>query len=279
MRKIIVTVAPVCHVGKEIPEECKNPLTPEEITEDVVNCYKAGACQVHLHTRDLKGNPTFELDVFKKTINMIREKTDMIIQGSTGGLSTLTLEERCVSLNVPEVEVASLNMGSVNFAETVYINTMPELRYWAKRQQEADVVPEMELFDLSHVECCSRLADEGVIRRPLHYNYCVGPGASSNLSATGRNLALLNMLAEQGTSWGVNHDSMKDFSILACAIGMGANAVRVGFEDSFYYAPGKRAHTNAELVERLVELIRMMGCEPATPEEAREMLHIGTYWK
>jgi 3-keto-5-aminohexanoate cleavage enzyme len=72
---------------------------------------------------------------------------------------------------------------------------------------------------------------------------------------------------------------MKDFSILACAIGMGANAVRVGFEDSFYYAPGKRAHTNAELVERLVALIRMMGCEPATPEEAREMLHIGTYWK
>ena len=110
MRKIIVTVAPVCHVGKEIPEECKNPLTPEEITEDVVNCYKAGACQVHLHTRDLKGNPTFELDVFQKTINMIREKTDMIIQGSTGGLSTLTLEERCVSLNVPEVEVASLNI-------------------------------------------------------------------------------------------------------------------------------------------------------------------------
>ena len=279
MRKIIVTVAPVCHVGKEIPAECKNPLTPEEITEDVLNCYKAGACQVHLHTRDLKGNPTFELDVFQQTINMIREKTDMIIQGSTGGLSTLSLEERCVSLNVPEVEVASLNMGSVNFAETVYINTNPELRYWAKRQQEADVVPEMELFDLSHVECCTRLADEGVIRRPLHYNYCVGPGASSNLSATGRNLALLNALAEQGTSWGVNHDSMKDFSILACAIGMGANAVRVGFEDSFYYAPGKRAHTNAELVERLVALIRMMGCEPATPTEAREMLRIGTYWK
>ena len=279
MRKIIVTVAPVCHVGKEIPAECKNPLTPEEITEDVLNCYKAGACQVHLHTRDLKGNPTFELDVFQQTINMIREKTDMIIQGSTGGLSTLSLEERCVSLNVPEVEVASLNMGSVNFAETVYINTNPELRYWAKRQQEADVVPEMELFDLSHVECCTRLADEGVIRCALHYNYCVGPGASSNLSATGRNLALLNALAEQGTSWGVNHDSMKDFSILACAIGMGANAVRVGFEDSFYYAPGKRAHTNAELVERLVALIRMMGCEPATPAEAREMLRIGTYWK
>lgn len=278
MRKIIVTVAPVCHVGKPIPEGCKNPLTPEEITEDVLNCYRAGACQVHLHTRDLKGNPTFELDVFSQTIHAIREHSDMIIQGSTGGLSDLSLADRCVSLNVPEVEIASLNMGSVNFGETVYINTMPDLRYWAKRQQEANVVPEMELFDLSHVECCTRLADEGVIRRPLHYNFCVGPGGSSNLSATGRNLALLCALTEPGTSWGINHDSMKDFSILACAIGMGANAVRVGFEDSFYYAEGKLARTNAELVERLVSLIRAMGCEPATPAEAREMLEIGTYW-
>ncbi len=278
MRKIIVTVAPVCHVGKPIPEGCKNPLTPEEITEDVLNCYRAGACQVHLHTRDLKGNPTFELDVFSQTIHAIREHSDMIIQGSTGGLSDLSLADRCVSLNVPEVEIASLNMGSVNFGETVYINTMPDLRYWAKRQQEANVVPEMELFDLSHVECCSRLADEGVIRRPLHYNFCVGPGGSSNLSATGRNLALLCALTEPGTSWGINHDSMKDFSILACAIGMGANAVRVGFEDSFYYAEGKLARTNAELVERLVTLIRAMGCEPATPAEARSMLEIGTYW-
>ena len=278
MRKIIVTVAPVCHVGKPIPEGCKNPLTPEEITEDVLNCYRAGACQVHLHTRDLKGNPTFELDVFSQTIHAIREHSDMIIQGSTGGLSDLSLADRCVSLNVPEVEIASLNMGSVNFGETVYINTMPDLRYWAKRQQDANVVPEMELFDLSHVECCTRLADEGVIRRPLHYNFCVGPGGSSNLSATGRNLALLCALTEPGTSWGINHDSMKDFSMLACAIGMGANAVRVGFEDSFYYAEGKLARTNAELVERLVALIRAMGCEPATPAEAREMLEIGTYW-
>ena len=231
MRKIIVTVAPVCHVGKEIPAECKNPLTPEEIAEDTINCYKAGACEVHLHTRDLQGNPTFDLDVFRQTIGLIRQETDMIVQGSTGGLSTLTLAERCV-------------------------------------------VPEMELFDLSHVECATRLADEGFLQRPLHYNFCVGPGNSSNLSATGRNLAMLCSLMEPGCSWGVTHDSMKDFSILACAIGMGASAVRVGFEDSFYYAPGQRAHTNAELVERLVALIRLMGCEPATPDEAREMQHI-----
>lgn len=271
MRKIIITVAPVCHVGKPIPEECKNPLTPEEIAEDTINCFKAGACEVHLHTRDLQGNPTFELDVFRDTIRRIREHTDMIIQSSTGGLSELSLEERCVCLNVPEVEVASLNMGSVNFGETVYVNTMPDLRYWATRLRETGTIPEMELFDLSHIECASRLADEGYIDRPLHYNFCVGPGNSSNLSATGRNLALLNTITEPGTSWGITHDSMKDFQMLACAVAMGANTVRVGFEDSFYYAPGKRAHTNAELVERLVAMLRMLGCEPATPAEAREM--------
>lgn len=275
MRKIIITVAPVCHTGKVIPAECKNPLTPEEITEDVLNCYRAGACEVHLHTRDLKGEQTFELDVFRDTIRRIREHSDMIIQGSTGGLSTLTLAERCVCLDVPEVEVASLNMGSVNFGETVYVNTLPDIRYWAKRLDETNTVPEMELFDLSQVETCTRLADEGVLHRPLHYNFCVGPGNSSNLAATGRNLAFLTQLCEPGTSWGITHDSMQDFSMLACAIGMGASAVRVGFEDSFYYTPGKRAHTNAELVERLVQLIRMMGCEPATPDEARAMQHIG----
>ena len=273
-RKIIITVAPVCHTGKAIPAECKNPLTPEEIAEDTINCYRAGACEVHLHTRDLRGEQTFELDVFRDTIRRIREHSDMIIQGSTGGLSTLTLAERCVCLDVPEVEVASLNMGSVNFGETVYINTLPDIRYWAKRLDETDTVPEMELFDLSQVETCTRLADEGVLRRPLHYNFCVGPGNSSNLAATGRNLAFLTSLCEPGTSWGITHDSMKDFSMLACAIGMGASVVRIGFEDSFYYAPGRRAHTNAELVERLVELIRMMGCEPATPAEARAMQHI-----
>ena len=274
MRKIIITVAPVCHTGKQIPAECKNPLTPEEIAEDTINCYRAGACEVHLHTRDLQGEQTFELDVFRDTIRRIREHSDMIIQGSTGGLSTLTLAERCVCLDVPEVEVASLNMGSVNFGETVYINTLPDIRYWAKRLDETDTVPEMELFDLSQVETCTRLADEGVLRRPLHYNFCVGPGNSSNLAATGRNLAFLTSLCEPNTSWGITHDSMQDFSMLACAIGMGASVVRIGFEDSFYYAPGKRARTNAELVERLVSLIRMMGCEPATPAEAREMQHI-----
>jgi 3-keto-5-aminohexanoate cleavage enzyme len=268
-RKIVVTVAPVCHVGKPIPNGCLNPLTPEAIAEDVAHCAKAGAAMVHLHVRDTTGEQTFELKTFHDTLDLIAQRTDMVIQGSTGGLSSLTLEERCVCLDIPQLEVASLNMGSVNFGESVYVNTLPEIRFWAARMREKKVVPEMEMFDLSMVETCTKLAEEGALSRPMHYNVCLGSGTASNLSATPRNLGYMVSLMEPGTHWGLNHDQMPDFSMLACALSMGASVVRVGFEDSFCYAPGKLAPTNAVLVEKLVELIRSMGMEPATPAEAR----------
>jgi len=273
-RKIVVTVAPVCHVGKEIPAGCFNPLTPEEIADETAACTEAGASQVHLHTRDLTGEQTFDLTVFSRTLDLIRQKSDIVIQGSTGGLSTLTLEERCVCLDEPRVEVASLNMGSVNFGESVYINTLPEIRYWAGRMKKAKVVPEMEIFDLSMVETCSKLADEGALERPMHYNFCLGTGTASNLLDIPRNLWYMVSLKEPGAHWGLNNDQMQSLSMLACAISMGASVVRVGFEDSFYYAPGKLAPTNAVLVEKVVELIRAMGHEPATPAEARQIFGI-----
>jgi len=273
-RKIVVTVAPVCHVGKPVPEGSFNPLTPEEIAAEVAACAKAGASMVHLHVRDLTGEQTFDMTQFSRTLDLIREQSDIVIQGSTGGLSTLSLEDRSVCLSEPRVEVASLNMGSVNFGESVYINTLPEIRYWAGRMREEKVVPEMEIFDLSQVETCTKLADEGVLDRPMSYNFCLGTGTASNLSDTPRNLHYMTSLMEADAHWGLNNDSMKDLHFLGLAIAMGASVVRVGFEDSFYYEEGKTAPTNAFLVEKLVELVRALGCEPATPEEAREILGI-----
>lgn len=273
-RKIVVTVAPVCHVGKPVPEGSLNPLTPEEIAADVAACAAEGASMVHLHVRDLTGEQTFDLTHFSRTLDLIAERSDIVIQGSTGGLSTLTLEERSVCLNEPRVEVASLNMGSVNFGESVYINTLPEIRYWAGRMRETKVVPEMEIFDLSMVETCTKLANEGVLDRPMSYNFCLGTGTASNLSDTPHNLSCMVSLMEKDGHWGLNNDSMKDLHFLGCAIAMGASVVRVGFEDSFYYEEGKTAPTNAFLVKKLVELVRALGCEPATPAEAREILGI-----
>ena len=272
--KIIITVAPVCHTGKTIPPECKNPLSPKDIADDVLQCAEAGAGMVHLHTRNENGEQTFDLSVFSKTLDLIAARTDIVIQGSTGGVSDLSLEERCVCLDEPRVEVASLNMGSVNFDETVYINTLPDIRFWAKRMKEKKVVPELENFDLSMVETCSRLANEGILDRPMHYNFCLGPGRASNLSASVRNLGYMQSLIEPASHWGFTHDSMKEFSMLLHAVSMGASVIRVGFEDSFYYAPGQIARSNAVLVKNLVILIRKLGIEPATPAEARAILGV-----
>lgn len=129
-----------------------------------------------------------------------------------------------------------------------------------------------QTFDLSMIETSMVLANEGVIDRPLHFNFCLGYRGA--LSATARNLGFMQSLVEEGAHWGFTHDGMPDFSMLACALGMGARVVRVGFEDSFYYAPGKTAKTTAELVERLAGLVRSLGLEPATPAEAREILHL-----
>ena len=114
--KIIVAVAPV---GADIAPPSINPMTSAEVAEEVVACHRAGAAMVHLHVRDEAGDPTGDLTAFGRTLDLIRASSDIVIQGSTGGLSTLSLEERCVALNDPRVEVASLNMGSVNFGETV----------------------------------------------------------------------------------------------------------------------------------------------------------------
>jgi uncharacterized protein (DUF849 family) len=205
-RKIIVAVAPV---GAEIKPPSENPLTPEDVAGEVIACAEAGAGMVHLHVRDREGNQTENISDFSKTLDIIRQSSDIIIQGSTGGLSTFTLEQRCVAVNDPRVEVASLNMGSVNFGEDVYIN-----RFYLTTMLKVDI------------------------------------------------------------DWGVVHDNMMDLSLLATAIGLGATVVRVGFEDSVYYAPGIAAKHNQELVKKIVSLIDHIGLEVASPSEARTILGI-----
>ncbi|MFB6320085.1 3-keto-5-aminohexanoate cleavage protein [Saccharicrinis sp. FJH54] len=270
-RKIIITVAPVNHVGKPIPTVCKNPTTALEVGNEVIDCAKAGASMVHLHVRDNTGEQTFELDTFSKTLDIFTAKTDIVIQGSTGGLADFTLDERCVCLNDPRVEVASLNMGSVNFGEGVYINTFPDIRYWAKRMEETNVLPELECFDLGMIENCYIMLEEGVLKAPLHFNFCMNTKGA--LSANARNIGYMSSLLNTSNShWGLTYDGMPDFSLAGAALAMGAQVLRIGFEDTAYYAPGKIAKSNVVLVEKLVETITRLGYDIATPAEARRML-------
>ncbi|MBT8328403.1 MAG: 3-keto-5-aminohexanoate cleavage protein [Desulfofustis sp.] len=266
-QKITVAVAPV---GREVAPPSINPLTPEDVAQEVIDCARAGASMVHLHVRNSQGEQTEDITDFSKTLDIIRGSSDIIIQGSTGGLTALTLEERCVSVTDPRVEVASLNMGSVNFGEDVYINRVPDIRYWAGRMAENKVVPELEIFEAGMIPEAQMLIDEGTLKLPFYYNFALG--AHWAAPADPRSLFYLTSLLPAGAPWSVVHDDMQDFSLLATAIGLGASAVRVGFEDSVLYAPGKIAETNVELVEKMVSLVHRIGYEVATPDEAREML-------
>jgi 3-keto-5-aminohexanoate cleavage enzyme len=268
-RKIVVAVAPV---GRNVEPPAINPLTPEQVARQVIDCASAGAGMVHLHVRDAEGNQTEDPTQFSKTLDLIRQNSDIVIQGSTGGLSTLTLEQRCVSLNDPRVQVASLNMGSVNFGEDVYINRLPDIRYWARRMEEARVVPELEVFEAGMIPAVRKLIGEGVLKPPCHFNF--GLGFHWAMPADPRSLFFLTSLLNADESWGMLHDGMNDMSLLAAGLGMGASVVRVGFEDSVFHAPGKAAKTNAELVEKLVSLVRQIGFDVATPAEAGDLFKI-----
>ncbi len=268
-RRIVVAVAPV---GKGNPSPAGNPLSPEEVTRTVIDCARAGAAMVHLHVRDQAGSQTADLSAFAQTLDMVCESCDIVIQGSTGGASDLTVEERCVALNDPRVEVASLNMGSVNFEETVYINSLPDIRYWARRMQSAKVVPELEIFEAGMLAATSRLVDEKTLQPPYYFNF--GLGFHHALPADPTCLFFLKSMLSPGSPWGLVHDKMTDLSLLAAAIGLGASIVRVGFEDSIFYAPGEAARSNVVLVEKLVAVIRSLGCEPASPSDARRLMGV-----
>jgi 3-keto-5-aminohexanoate cleavage enzyme len=140
---------------------------------------------------------------------------------------------------------------------------------------ENNVIPEMEIFEAGWVAAAKMLIEEGTLKPPFYYNFALG--AQWAAPADPSSLFYLTSLLPAGGPWSVVHDDMQDFSLLATAIGLGAAMIRVGFEDSVLYAPGKIAKTNTELVEKVVSLVRGIGCEVATPDEAREILGVIRY--
>ncbi len=163
-------------------------------------------------------------------------------------------------------------MGSVNFGEDVYINRIPDIRYWAKRMRRTKTVPELEIFDSGMLPAARALIAEGAIKPP--YSICFCLGFRWTLAPDPKSLFFMTGMMKEAVPWGVIHDGMTDLSLLAVAIGLGASLVRVGFEDSICWAPGRAVTRNVALVEKLAALVRLLGCEVATPAEARKILGI-----
>lgn len=265
--KLLVTVAPNIppYMAKDIPGL---DLSPECIADEVVRAYNAGANIVHLHVWDAKGQPTTELSAFTRTVRLIRERCDIIIEGSTGGVNELSAAERSVSLQT-DVEMASLNPGSVNYDKGVYVNSPDDIAYWAQEMHRRRIKPDIAIFEVGMVANSLALVEKGWIEPPLLFSFVLGQQGA--MPATPKNLLFLSETIPPNSFWGAVGHGGYDLQMSALAMNMGGHA-RAGFEDNPYYRPGELAKSNAQLIERLVRLAREVGREIATPGEAREML-------
>ena len=222
--------------------------SPKHIAEEVLKCAEEGAVMVHLHVLDEDGHETTDLSAFHETIQMIRKESDIIIQGSTGGSTDLSIEKRSASLDYASVQTASLNMGSVNFGDAVYQNPVPDIYSFAKRMKERSIAAEMEIFDLSMLYVGIEMVEKELI--PPCFNFCFGfPNAMPAKKEV--LLFLLNELKENANiCTGILHHGSSDFSFLRFALENGVDMVRAGFEDS---RMGEQ--DNAGLVKKLKQQI------------------------
>ena len=263
-RKIIISVAPVA--GPE-------PLLPEAIAEDVIRCVDMGASMCHLHSKTKAGKLSSDITVLSETFDRIREKKDVVVQVSTGGISDMTIEERCNPINYKYAESASLNGGSTNLGEAIYRNSFEDIRYCAKFCYNKKVLPEIEVFDIGMINNITLLQEEGIpFRNPLLFNLVFGH--KGGIQPTMEGLTSFKSFVAKDALWGVTHYGRDNWTFLAAAIAMGATVVRIGFEDSRFLSKDLQGDFNYQVVEKLVKLIRAMGLEPASTNEARNILQI-----
>lgn len=261
-RKVIISLAPVAGPA---------PVDPEKLAADVIKSIDAGACMCHLHCKTREGKLTTDTSVINETFERILAERDVVVQASTGGISDMTIEERCYPLENPRVESASLNGGSTNLGEAVYRNSFDDIRYCAKICYEKEIVPEVEVFDIGMINNVMTVADEMPFRDPILFNLVFGH--KGGMQPTMDALHAFKSFVPEGTLWGVTHFGRDNWTFLAAAIAMGATVVRIGFEDSPYLDENTNAEYNYQVVEKLVKLIRAMGLEPATPDEARSIMN------
>ena len=271
MDPLVITVAPV---GGELTREQQPslPLTPEESAEEVARCREAGASVVHLHVRDGEGAPTQDRDQFAGAIDAIkRTAPDIVVQASTGGSVGMTEEERSQPLDL-KPEMATLTTGTVNFGDEVFENPFPQVERLFLRMREVGIQPEFEVFDTGMVESARRLvAEHDPEPRHLHFDLVLGvPGG---MAGTPQAVVHMASILPPGATWTATGVGRTHLPVTLAALALGGH-VRTGFEDTIYYAKGRLASSNAELVARVARIAGEAGREVATPEQARAIIGI-----
>ncbi len=270
MNPLIITCA---ITGAETTREKQPnlPITPKEQAIAAEECVKAGASIIHLHVREDDGKPSQRPERFKEAIDAIRARVgDVIIQISTGGAVGESIENRAKPLAL-KPEMASLNLGTLNFGDDVFINHPKDIEGFALKMREHGVMPELEVYEAGMIETGFRLAKKGILTGPLHFQFVLGvPGG---MSGEAKNLNHMVSFMPEGVHWGVAGVGRYQLPLAVQAIVMGGH-VRVGFEDNIYYSKGVVAKSNAELVARISRISAEVGRPVATPKEARALLGI-----
>jgi 3-keto-5-aminohexanoate cleavage enzyme len=268
--KVIVTAAVV---GAEVTraQNPAVPYTPEEIARAAVDASRAGAAVVHLHARWPDGRPSQESAHFREIIDRIRDAgSAVVVQCSTGGAVGMSVDERLGSL-VPGAEMGTLNLGTMNFGDEVFVNTRPDIVRIAARLRADGLVPECEVYDAGMLETLRWLLEKGHLRAPYHVQLVLGvPGG---MAASERNVRFLLEGLPEPAHWSVAGVGRFQLPMAELALALGGH-VRVGLEDNLFVSKGVLAKGSDELVAKAVELAGRARREPATPDEARAILGI-----
>ena len=269
MDKLIISA---CICGAEVTKE-NNPAVPytvEEVVREAKSAYDAGAALIHLHVRWDDGTPTQDKGRFQEMVDAIRKECpDVIIQPSTGGAVGMTDLERLQSTEItPTPEMATLDCGTCNFGgDEIFINTDNTIANFGDIMQERGIKPECEVFDKGMIDLALKAAKKGHIQYPFHFDFVLGV----QMTATVRDLVIMATSIPADSTWTATGIGKNAWGIAAATIAMGGH-VRVGFEDNVYMSKGVLAKSNGEMVERVVQMAKLLNREVATPAEAREIL-------
>lgn len=243
---------------------------PEEIADEVYECWKAGASVAHIHVRDDEGKASMSFEKFEKTVKLIRERCDIVLNLTTSGGLGLTDEIRMKPFVELKPEMASYDCGSMNWLHTsVFENSPAFLEKLGVTMEENNVKPEIEVFDAGMVYNAIYYMKKGILKAPLHFQFVLG--AAGGMAATVENLVFLKNLIPEGSTWGALGIGKGHLPILYATLALGGH-VRVGMEDNIYYGPGRLAKSNVEFVERTKRIVKEIGKEIATPDETRQIL-------
>jgi uncharacterized protein (DUF849 family) len=284
--RVIITVAITGGVGDKSKHPAL-PVTPKEIAESALGAWSAGASIAHIHVRDPDtAEPSMALHLYREVFERIRNGSDMLINLTTGagariipddadpiglgpGTTWSSPAKRTAHVVALKPELCSLDVGSMNFGPRVFANLVPHVEEMASTIKEAGVKPELEVFDLGHVRIARALIEKGLVTGAPLFQLCLG--IPWGIPAGPKEMLVMREALPRDAIWGGFAIGAESFSMVAQSALLGGN-VRVGFEDNFYLSRGRRAESNAQLVEKAVHIIRALDKEPASPQEAKEIL-------